>query len=246
MNCANHPESPATAYCRSCGMPLCPACQRPANGTVYCAEHVPVASTPAGTTAVPNPGPQEWSPYTAPVAPPPPFRSDVSPGLAFVLGFIPGVGAIYNGQYVKAFVHVIVLGVLISILSSGTASGWEPLIGLLLAAWFFYMAFEAYHTARKRQTGEPVDEFSSLMPMRRRGFPAGPVVLIAFGLLFLLINFNVVTFDRIIRYWPVLLIAVGAYLLYERLSFSRDSGNPGYSTPFPGTAPNPEVQHDRH
>ena len=24
-----------------------------------------------------------------------------SPGLAFLLGFIPGVGAIYNGQYVK-------------------------------------------------------------------------------------------------------------------------------------------------
>ena len=28
------------------------------------------------------------------------------------------------------------------------------------------MAFEAYHTARKRRMGEPVDEYSSLLNLR--------------------------------------------------------------------------------
>ena len=32
---------------------------------------------------------------------------DISPGLAFFLGWIPGVGAIYNGQYAKGLVHAV-------------------------------------------------------------------------------------------------------------------------------------------
>jgi len=44
MNCQNHPESPATAYCRTCGMPVCEECRRDAFGTVYCAEHAELAN----------------------------------------------------------------------------------------------------------------------------------------------------------------------------------------------------------
>ena len=144
----------------------------------------------------------------------------VSPGLAFILGFIPGVGAIYNGQYAKGLIHVLVLGTLISILSSGHASSGEALFGLMISAWFFYMAFEAYHTARRRQLGQPVDEFSSVFPLRGKAgrFPVGPVILIAIGILFLLNNFDLIHFYDIARYWPVFLIALGAYMLYTRLT----------------------------
>jgi len=37
---------------------------------------------------------------------------------------------------------------------------------MLLAGFWAYMPFEAYHTARKRQQGQAVDEFSSLLPLR--------------------------------------------------------------------------------
>jgi len=213
MNCSTHPEVPAIAYCRSCGKALCEVCQRPAEGTVYCAEHVPVAT--------------ESSPYTAPAPPPaaaPIPDSGASPGLAFLLGLIPGVGAIYNGQYVKGLIHVVILGILISIVSSNEASGGlEPLFGMMIAVWVFYMAFEAYHTAKKRQLGQPVDEFSSIVP--RHGepsrFPLAPVILIAVGLLFLLNNLDIIRFGQIIRYWPIALIGLGVYMLYERISASE-------------------------
>jgi len=163
------------------------------------------------------------SPYTAPpTAPPPPGYApnlSVSPGIAFLLGFIPGVGAIYNGQYAKGLIHVLILGILISVVSSGSANGMEPLLGITISAWFFYMAFEAYHTAKRRQMGEPVDEFSSLIPLRGGGrFPVAPVLFIATGVLFLLINFDLLRFRDVLRYWPVFLIALGVYLLYVRLS----------------------------
>ncbi len=144
-----------------------------------------------------------------------------SPGLAFLLGFIPGVGAIYNGQYVKGFLHVVIFGVLIAITNDPDMSGnLQPLFGMMIAVWVFYMAFEAYHTAKRRQLGQPVDEFSSIVP--RAGhparFPIAPTVLIAVGLLFLLHNLNIIRIGDLLRYWPVALICLGVYMLYERLS----------------------------
>ncbi|MDQ2945683.1 MAG: B-box zinc finger protein [Acidobacteriota bacterium] len=252
MNCINHPETPAAAFCRTCGKALCVACEHAAQGTVYCAEHFAlVAAAPPGPTggtpypgpfpgtaytAPPPPGNPGYSPYTAPVGTvPPPSAGDVgaSPGLAFLLGLIPGVGAIYNGQYVKGLVHVVILGVLISIINSDAASGFEPLFGMLTGAWVFYMAFEAYHTARKRQLGERVDEFSSIVPLHGRPstFPVGPVILIAAGLLFLLNTMDVIRFHQLIRYWPVALIVLGAYMLYERVSASSAPALPPNGMP---------------
>ncbi|HXF25825.1 MAG TPA: B-box zinc finger protein [Bryobacteraceae bacterium] len=223
MNCANHPEIEATAYCRTCGKPLCASCQRNAGGAIFCEEHVPAAAS--------QPLPAD-SPYTAPY-PPPPLPSNApdasaSPALAFILGLIPGVGAIYNGQYVKGLLHVVILGFLISIVSSDTDGTFAPMFGMLIGVWVFYMAFEAYHTARKRQLGERVDEFSSLVPLRRsrRVFPAGPIVLIAIGILFLLNNLDIIRYSQIIRYWPLALIALGAYMLYERVAFTASNASP--------------------
>ena len=210
-------EAKVVGYCRSCGKALDEATVRSAHGTIYCEEHLPVEGTTANPTTVSEASPYT-SPYTAPVPPPIPNR-DVSPGLAFVLGMIPGVGAIYNGQYAKGLIHVIIIGLIISIMDNGAAGGLEPLLGLMLAGFWFYMAFEAYHTARRRQLGQNVDEFSSLIPMRgSQKFPAAPVVLIALGVVFLLSNLDLIEFRHALRYWPVLLIALGAYMLYLRMS----------------------------
>src|ERR1039458_3245456 len=54
MNCQIHPELPATAYCRTCGKPICDECRRDAYGTVFCAEHAPA---PATASAPPPAGP---------------------------------------------------------------------------------------------------------------------------------------------------------------------------------------------
>ncbi|MDP3000508.1 MAG: DUF5668 domain-containing protein [Bryobacterales bacterium] len=231
MNCSFHPESPSTAFCRECGKALCAACQRPAGGTVYCQEHQPVPRAAATGSAWTAPAPGPSTPSPAPVR-----DSSVSPGLAFLLGLIPGVGAIYNAQYAKGLVHVVIWGFLVSIVSSDAAGGLEPMFGMLIPVWHFYMAFEAYHTAKRRVMGELVDEFSSLVPLKGRGagFPVLPVVLIAVGTLFLLNNLEIIRFYQIMRYWPVFLIALGVYLLYARMSPDG-----------PSAEANPEASHEQ-
>jgi hypothetical protein len=72
--------------------------------------------------------------------------------LAGLLGFIPGVGAMYNGQFVKAFIHVVIFVVLI------IAADAYGAFGILIAFWIFYMAFEAFKTAEARRMGLPLPD----------------------------------------------------------------------------------------
>jgi hypothetical protein len=176
----------------------------------------PYAPGPGPYATGPNPYASAPNPYAAQSLP----GGASSPGLAFLIGLIPGVGAVYNAQYVKAIVHVVVFGLLISIVESGNARGLEPLFGMLIAIWYFYMPFEAYHTARKRNLGLPVDDFSSILPVKRRGdgLPIGPIVLIAVGVLFLLAQFDLLSIGTLLRYWPVALIGLGSWMLYERMA----------------------------
>lgn len=250
MNCQNHPEIAATAYCRTCGMPVCDECRRDAFGTVYCAQHAPA---PAASSAASTPGPDFAAPGSMPPPPPPPppgggygptatgFAPSgyvpqrpgmPSPALAFFLGLIPGVGAIYNGQYAKGMVHAIIWGVLMSIANSRAANGMEPIFVILIIAWWAYMAIEAHRTAQLLQAGLPVDEYSSLLNLRGgHNVPLAAVALIALGVLLLLHTLDVLDFEVVARFWPVVLIAAGVYLLWGRFSSHSD--------------PRQEVRHER-
>lgn len=221
------PPQPIIAYCRACGKGLSLETVHNYQGVAYCAEHVPQVASSAATAAPPPPSSSSSTSASTP------YRNDApSPGLAFVLGLIPGVGAIYNGQYAKGFVHVLVTGLLFSL--SGHDSGiMEPMFETFSVVWFFYMAFEAYHTAKKKLLGEPVDEFSSLFarPNGGAGFPMLPILLILLGVLFLLNNLDIIRIRQLMPYaGPVLLIALGFYLLLARLR----------------TNARPEVSHERN
>jgi hypothetical protein len=75
-----------------------------------------------------------------------------NPGAAALLGLIPGVGAMYNGQFFKGLIHVVIFAVLISI------THHYPIFGLFIAAWILYQSFEAYHTALARRNGQPLPD----------------------------------------------------------------------------------------
>ena len=249
MNCAQHPEVTATAFCSECGTPLCPECQHPALGSIFCQAHAPEAPAasapppPAQALPVPYVPPAyatapTASPYTAAVPPAQPDET-VHPVLALILGFIPGVGAIYNGQYAKGLVHAVVFGLLVSTVANSRNSGMAAFIGIMIAAWVFYMVFEAYHTARKRRYGAVVDEFAGQFEMRGGKVPAGAIVLIVLGFILLLDTTDIISIDEFAKYWPLGLILFGVYLLYNRM-------HPDATHPHPVNPPAPSAARDRH
>lgn len=235
MNCANHVDIPATAYCRTCGKPVCAHCARDVRGVVFCEDCL--AAQVSGTMP-PPPQPGVVAPGATRVA-------SGSPGLAALLGFIPGVGAMYNGEYAKGFIHVLIFATLI-----WAANNISELFGLAIAAFVLYMPIEAYQTAKARSLGlQPPDPFgfNNLFSSRSaaavvtpagvapaapvEGAPAAPIVeepvddkqipvgafvLIGLGVLFLLNTFGWMHFDWIWRFWPIILILVGVRVLMKR------------------------------
>jgi serine/threonine protein kinase len=76
-----------------------------------------------------------------------------NPKRAFLLGFIPGVGALYNGDYQKAAIHVLAFGALTMLLNVVPAYA-HSFFELLRWVFIAYMAFDARHTAEKHNRGE--------------------------------------------------------------------------------------------
>lgn len=146
MTCAVHTDQVATAFCRTCGKPLCQSCQRDVRGVVYCQDCL--AARLEGTV----PPSAVNAPTAVYIAAP----GASSPGLAAALGFIPGVGAFYNGQFAKGFVHVFVFAVLVHLADRA------DFFGIVVAAWFFYMVFDAYTTAKARVLGQPLPDHLGL------------------------------------------------------------------------------------
>jgi len=289
MNCVNHPDTAVAAYCQNCGKALCAQCVRAVSGVIYC-EQCLAAKLGIGGGYAP-PGAAAYTPSGAVpsgvgyavggVIPP----SGPNPGTATILGFIPGVGAMYNGQFVKALVHVLVFVVLIGI------TGNHGIFGIFIAAWIAYQVFDAHQTAKARRDGLPLPDPFGLnelgakigipnspttpqatqtytqtyttvppgvppaagftppvdygvpyspyaavppvtgvppvggpvppagpdpyAPVRRRE-PIGAIVLIGLGLLFLFNTLGVFGFDWLHHTWPLLIIALGAWLLFRR------------------------------
>ena len=134
MDCVNHSGVTATAFCQNCGKALCPNCVRNGAGGQILCEPCWVA-----WQNVPNP-------FAAPPVGAP------NPAAAAVLGLIPGVGAMYNGQFFKGLIHVVIFAVLINITEH------YGIFGIFIGAWVLYQSFEAFHTAKARRDGQPVPD----------------------------------------------------------------------------------------
>jgi hypothetical protein len=287
MNCINHPEVPAVAYCQQCGKALCSECVRSVANTVSC-EPCLAAKLGMGGAGAPAPGtytvnindPNFQYSATGVMPPAGPPNYDAKPILAGILGFIPGVGAMYNGQFIKGLVHVLVFVILITLTED------HGMFGLFIGAWVFYQAFDAYQTAKARRDGLPLPDpfglnelgtklglrpatvpvagypnaanypnaagqpgvpaaaaydtsayqagYPAVPPMPpvppippmppRRSEPVGAIILIGLGVMFLLSSMGILSMHWLGHAWPILLIAIGAWLIFKRTRDVADGG----------------------
>jgi len=216
MNCTVHTDVPATGYCRNCGRAMCAACTREVRGALYCE---PCLAGLVGTPLA----------VAAPAAPGTPH-----PGAALALGFIPGLGAVYNGEYLKALIHVIIFAGLISGLDQNLSVGYDVFLSIALGCFYFYMPIEAYRTAKAREqerlasTATPTTAITApgaavppgLAPApgaAASNRPMGAIVLICLGVFLLLANFGMLQWDWIGKGWPFALIVLGVWLLADRV-----------------------------
>ena len=232
MNCANHSDQAAVAFCRTCGKPLCNQCTRDVRGVIYCesclAARMEGAAAPGATYTPPPPnvyppigGP---TPYVPPIGP---VSSGPNPTVAGILaGFFPfGVGAVYCSQYAKGLAHLAIMVLLIVGQTSNIPGYMHAVLGFGIAFFYVYQIIDAVRTARALQLGEPAPDPFGLASMfganptptaagagektEATKVPVAAVVLIGLGVLFLI---NTAFDFSLHRYWPLILIVLGVYL----------------------------------
>lgn len=157
----------------------------------------------------------------SPALPPQPLPGRPTGAVAFMLGLFPGLGAVYNGEYNKALIHVVVFTALIFGLanSEDLSAGAIVVLALLLAGFIFYMAFDSMRVAQAKATGQtPTDPLETYT----KNLPVGPIILIGVGALLLLSNFRVFEFFHLSlgRLWPLILIGAGVLMFRNRMGRS--------------------------
>jgi hypothetical protein len=194
MNCANHSDQAAVAFCRTCGKPLCNQCTRDVRGVIYCESCLAArleGAPPPAAGFVPPSGQPVYPPMGAYV-PPRPQSTGPNPAIAGILGAIPlGIGAVYNSQYAKGLAHLVIF--ILLIIGANRGGDWDWLFGLGIAFFVIYQIIDAVRSAKAIQAGEPAPDplglgaaFGAGEKFEGKKVPAGAAVLIGLGVLFLL------------------------------------------------------------
>ncbi|MBI3951440.1 MAG: hypothetical protein HY314_13395 [Acidobacteria bacterium] len=207
MRCAYHSTSRTSVQCRTCGRPLCPLCDHRIKGFAYCqdcivrgVEMLRFASRPESTSS---------------------RSSRPSPTLAAAVALIPGLGAVYNRQNAKAFVHFILICGLFEL---AELSGLT-LFGLGGVVFYLYSIVDAYRTAQAIRTGaNPKEQDERLRRFLQENVRTWAGILIALGIIFLVTDvFRLFTPPiPLLQLWPLLLIGLALYLLIRNWRADRN------------------------
>jgi hypothetical protein len=165
--------------------------------------------------------------------PHPPLNLGPNPTVAGILGAIPfGIGAVYNSQYAKGLAHLVIFVLMIVVVSQNLPWYMITFVAISMAFFWFYQIIDAVRTARAIQLGQPAPDPFGLAQTFGAGekidatkVPAGAVILIGLGVLFLLHTVGLFEFG-IGRFWPLMLILLGGWI------FAKQWGLIGSYRPF--------------
>lgn len=148
------------------------------------------------------------------------YTEKKNPGLAALISAIfPGSGLIYAGNYTKGFSYMLLFVLLIVLLVNSSTDGRHSMVteiivfALLLAGFYVFQIIDSFNEAKKvggekiTPSGEKSEEISL----------TSSVIILILGILFLLRNLDVLSYNNIIKLWPLLIIGIGLKMVIEYL-----------------------------
>lgn len=198
MKCSYHPAVESQEMCNSCRKTLCSECAHKIKGKTFCQDCLVEGA--------------EW------VAAVRGFRVPAdAPKRAALCALIPGMGAVYNNEYLKAITFFAVFASLMVL-----GDKVHEIFGFSAFVFLVFTLFDAYRTAelfnRRRLDAGKISEASPSLDRTILGWGAFLIVL---GIIFLLQNF--IPYSFLTRIWPLLFILLGAYLVYRAVDDRKDS-----------------------
>ncbi|HVP90088.1 MAG TPA: DUF5668 domain-containing protein [Terriglobales bacterium] len=148
-----------------------------------------------------------------------------SPAAAGILSaLIPGVGNMYNGLVNKGLLQLVIFGGLFVIFLQGCMTGSALTIvfmALMMAGFWFYQIIDSVNSAKAINEGaagqkpQEAAGTAALPPAVTAGSVFWGIILIVIGVLAILANFDVINWDDLWRFSPVLFIVLGAWLVFR-------------------------------
>ena len=208
MKCSYHPAVESQEACSACSKPLCTECTHKIKGKAYCQDCLVEGA--------------EWASTIKGLRLP----SD-SPRRAAICAIIPGLGAVYNSEYLKAVTYFAVWAALI--MMGGQVNGV-----FIFGSFVFvlYTMFDAYRCAEAmvRKRLKP-DEATDALQKHDKTIIGWGIILIILGGIFLL--HNIIPYDFLQHIWPLVFILMGAYLVYRAME-NRNARSLSRSDPLSG------------
>jgi TM2 domain-containing membrane protein YozV len=221
MKCAYHPTKIASVRCSSCERQLCPACDHRIKGYPYCQDCIV-----AGIEMLRRSAPQLRGVKAR--------AQGKSALIALILGLIPGLGAAYNGQNVKALVHFVATVGLWTI-----ADTFHSPLGIFIAlsgsALYFFSLYDAFASAKRHSAGVDLEaEEERLRQFLRERTLVWGSLLVGIGTLAILTRYFPYQVHSL---WPLLLVAAGIYIILRGYHRAGERNNTVYRTPPPSVIP---------
>jgi hypothetical protein len=201
MKCSYHPTADSQEYCGTCSRALCAECSHQIKGKIYCQDCLVRGA--------------EWAAAVKD------FRIPTdAPKRAAALSLIPGMGAVYNGEYQKAITQFAVFAAL-SIMGDSV----HGVFGFGAFVFLVFTMFDSYRTAEFKLRARIERPLDVPLSGKDQTVAAWGILLIGLGLIFLLKNF--IHFDFISKLWPLVFIGLGAYLVYRYFGDREEAAGPG-------------------
>lgn len=168
----------------------------------------------------------ETQPQLQPRSFPPADPRLKSPVLAMVMSAMPGLGQVYVGYVSQGFINVLTVGSVIAVMNTNRLGAFEPLFGIFLAFFWLYNIVDAGR--RAVYVNEALMGMEGSLPP---GFGAQDpkatllvgLVLIFAGVLALLHILIGLSFEWVNRWWPLVLVLTGIYLIWRARNDMRNA-----------------------
>lgn len=136
------------------------------------------------------------------------------PFVAGVLSLFPGIGNVYNGLYLRGILFFTVIACLLAL---GSEKGQEhSVLGFVIAFVWIFNVLDAYRQARLINYGYAQDlgqEDLPKIPKAGQGGLLAGILLIILGVVASLQLYLGIDLSWTLRYWPLGILAFGAYLV---------------------------------
>jgi LiaI-LiaF-like transmembrane region len=196
MKCSYHPTVESQSFCTTCNKPLCPECSHQIKSKTYCQDCLIRGA--------------EWAAAVKDLRVP----AD-SPKRAALCSIIPGMGAVYNGEYLKAITFFAVFASLVIL-----GDDVHGVFGFGAFTFLIFTMFDSYRTAEIRTRIQIEPGRQAIQPARDKSVIGWGMFLIALGILFLIQN--MIPYRFLHHLWPLVFILLGGYLVWRAVKDRDD------------------------